>query len=95
MSQLELAYAPPFGEESLVAVEAIRPDVAILPVQRADRYGNSHSWGAHGVSIEAAHAARHVILLAEEIVTTFLATDFEGGRHARRVDQLTALEAEF
>ena len=33
--------------------------------------------------------------LAEEIVTTFLSTDFEGGRHARRVDQLTQLESEF
>ncbi|MGI9644905.1 MAG: ribose 5-phosphate isomerase B [Ilumatobacteraceae bacterium] len=33
--------------------------------------------------------------LAAEIVTTFLSTEFEGGRHARRVDQLTALEAEF
>lgn len=33
--------------------------------------------------------------LAEEIVTTFLATDFEGGRHARRVDQLSQLEAHF
>lgn len=33
--------------------------------------------------------------LAEEIVSTFLATEFEGGRHARRVDQLTALESEF
>ena len=33
--------------------------------------------------------------LAEEIVDLFLATDFEGGRHARRVDQITALEAEF
>ena len=33
--------------------------------------------------------------LAEEIVTTFLATDFEGGRHARRVSQLTDLENEF
>jgi len=30
--------------------------------------------------------------LAEEIVSTFLATEFEGGRHQRRVDQLTALE---
>lgn len=30
--------------------------------------------------------------LAEEIVTTFLATDFEGGRHQRRVDQVMALE---
>ena len=33
--------------------------------------------------------------LAEEIVDVFLATEFEGGRHARRVDQLTALEEEF
>ncbi len=33
--------------------------------------------------------------LAEEIVTTFLATPFEGGRHARRVAQLTELENEF
>jgi len=33
--------------------------------------------------------------LAEEIVALFLATPFEGGRHARRVAQLTALEDEF
>ncbi len=33
--------------------------------------------------------------LAEEIVTTFLTTPFEGGRHARRVDQIIALENEF
>lgn len=33
--------------------------------------------------------------LAEEIVTTFLETPFEGGRHERRVAQLMALEDEF
>lgn len=33
--------------------------------------------------------------LAEEIVTTFATTDFEGGRHQRRIDQITALEAQF
>lgn len=33
--------------------------------------------------------------LAEEIVTTFLTTEFEGGRHARRVAQLADLEEEF
>ena len=33
--------------------------------------------------------------LADEIVATFLATDFEGGRHARRVDQLSQLETDF
>ncbi|HNI34494.1 MAG TPA: ribose 5-phosphate isomerase B [Microthrixaceae bacterium] len=31
--------------------------------------------------------------LAEEIVTTFLGTAFEGGRHQRRVDQLMEIEA--
>jgi ribose 5-phosphate isomerase B len=29
---------------------------------------------------------------ADAIVATFLATDFDGGRHARRVDQITAIE---
>ncbi len=33
--------------------------------------------------------------LADEIVQTFLATGFEGGRHARRVAQLADLETEF
>jgi len=33
--------------------------------------------------------------LAEEIVDLFLSTPFEGGRHARRVAQLTELEKEF
>ena len=33
--------------------------------------------------------------LAEEIVDVFLDTDFEGGRHARRVAQLTELEEQF
>ena len=30
--------------------------------------------------------------LAEEILTLWLATDFEGGRHATRIEQITALE---
>jgi ribose 5-phosphate isomerase B len=33
--------------------------------------------------------------LADEIVDVFLATDFEGGRHARRVAQITELEEQF
>ncbi|MBM3718581.1 MAG: ribose 5-phosphate isomerase B [Actinobacteria bacterium] len=32
--------------------------------------------------------------LAEEILAVFLATDFEGGRHERRVAQLADIEAE-
>jgi len=33
--------------------------------------------------------------LAEEIVALFLVTPFEGGRHARRIAQISELEAEF
>jgi ribose 5-phosphate isomerase B len=33
--------------------------------------------------------------LADEIVDVFLATDFEGGRHARRVAQISELEEQF
>ncbi len=32
--------------------------------------------------------------LAEEIMAVFLATPFEGGRHARRVEQVMTIEAE-
>ena len=32
--------------------------------------------------------------MAERIVDTFLATEFEGGRHQRRVDGIAAVEAE-
>jgi ribose 5-phosphate isomerase B len=33
--------------------------------------------------------------LAEEVVDIFVSTDFEGGRHARRVDQISELETNF
>jgi ribose 5-phosphate isomerase B len=38
--------------------------------------------------------ARVGVGLAEEIVTTFLSTQFEGGRHERRVAQLADIERE-
>ena len=58
----------PFTGEELLAVRAIRPDVAILHVQRADSEGNAHAWGNYGVMREAAFAAKRVILTCEEIV---------------------------
>jgi len=58
----------PFTGEKLIAVRALRPDVTILHVQRADRDGNAHVWGNFGVMREAAFAARAVILTCEEIV---------------------------
>jgi len=58
----------PFTNEELLAVRAIKPDLAILHVQRADREGNAHAWGNFGVMREAGLAAKRVILTCEEIV---------------------------
>jgi glutaconate CoA-transferase subunit A len=55
-------------KETLLAVRAIVPDVAIVHVQRADKQGNAHCWGNFGVMIEGVRAAKKVILSAEEIV---------------------------
>ncbi len=55
-------------KETLLAVRAIVPDVAIVHVQRADQHGNAHCWGNFGVMLEGVRAARKVILCAEEIV---------------------------
>lgn len=60
----------PFSEdgEPVVLVPPLKPDLAVLPVQRADRFGNAHHWGNRGLVFEAAMAAEKVILLADEIV---------------------------
>jgi len=58
----------PFSGEQLLAVRALRPDLAILHVQRSDCDGNAHMWGNFGVAREAAFAAQRVILTCEEIV---------------------------
>jgi glutaconate CoA-transferase, subunit A len=58
----------PMGGEPLVLVPALTPDVAILHVQRADAAGNAHAWGNLGFTRDAFMAARHTILVAEEIV---------------------------
>jgi glutaconate CoA-transferase subunit A len=60
-------FSSPVSEEKLVAVRALRPDVAILHVQRADAQGNAHIWGSLGVAVDGARAARKIIIVAEEI----------------------------
>jgi len=58
----------PFTGEALAAVRAICPDIAIIHVQRSDRFGNSHAWGNLGIAREAALASRRILLTAEAIV---------------------------
>ena len=64
---------------------ALCNDLYTARLARAHNDANVLSIGARVVGVG----------LAEEILDTFLATKFEGGRHARRVAQLTDLEAEF
>jgi len=63
---------------------ALCNDLFTARLARAHNDANVLSMGARVVGVG----------LAEEILATFLATDFEGGRHARRVAQVMAIEAE-
>lgn len=58
----------PFTGEVLAATPALRPDVTILHVQKADRQGNVLVRGIIGVEKEAALAAKSVIVTVEEVV---------------------------
>lgn len=58
----------PYTGRDVAVLPPIRPDVAIVHVHRADAQGNAQTWGARGEIPEVAHAARRVIVTAEEIV---------------------------
>ncbi|HKW44718.1 MAG TPA: CoA-transferase, partial [Candidatus Eremiobacteraceae bacterium] len=62
--------ASPLSGEPLLLVEAIKPDVAIVHVQRADEFGGCHAWGNLGVMEDAVQAASNVIVVAEDIVSS-------------------------
>ena len=64
---------------------ALCNDLFTARLARAHNDANVLSMGARVVGVG----------LAEEILATFLATDFEGGRHARRVAEIAELEANF
>ena len=58
----------PFTGEMLTAVPALRPDVAVVHAQRADRAGNVLIAGIIGVQKEAVLSARRSVATVEEIV---------------------------
>ena len=58
----------PFTGETLMAVAALNPDVAIIHAQQADRQGNVQLWGLTGVQKEAVLASKRAIVTVEEIV---------------------------
>jgi len=58
----------PFTGEELAAVPALRPDVAIVHAQEADRQGNVQLWGIPGVHKEAVFSATRSLVTVERIV---------------------------
>jgi len=58
----------PFTGERLTAVPALRPDVAIVHAQEADREGNVQLWGIPGVQKEAILGSQRSLVTVERIV---------------------------
>ena len=69
----------PYTGQTLAAVPALFPDVAILHVHRADRFGNCQIDGYPHMDADIARAAHTVLVTAEEIVP-----EDEIRRHADR-----------
>jgi len=60
----------PFTGEEMIAVPALKPDVAIIHAQRADPAGDIQIEGTAGSDLELAKAAEKVIVTVEEVVPT-------------------------
>jgi len=58
----------PFTGKDTVLVPALNPDVCVIHVQRADKFGNAQYWGAMGSVQAAALASKRIIVSCEEIV---------------------------
>ena len=61
----------PFTGEKLAAIPAIRPDVAVIHAQKADRDGNVFLEGIIGVQKQAVLAAKRALVTVEEVVEEF------------------------
>ena len=58
----------PYTGKEILTVPAANPDVCIVHVQRADKYGNAQYWGALGSVAAAALCSKRIIVSCEEIV---------------------------
>src|SRR2546426_11605076 len=72
----------PYSGQELAAVQAIRPDVAILHVQEADELGNGRIYGSVYEDDLMARAARRVILTCERLISA---------EETARIPELTAI----
>jgi glutaconate CoA-transferase, subunit A len=58
----------PYTGKQILTVPAANPDVCIVHVQRADKFGNAQYWGAMGSVAAAALASKKIVISCEEIV---------------------------
>ncbi len=58
----------PFTGTEVMAIRAIRPDVAVIHAQQADHKGNVLLWGVTGIQKEAVLAAKRAIVTVEEVL---------------------------
>jgi glutaconate CoA-transferase subunit A len=75
----DMVVAPdPFGEGKVsVVAKAMRPDVAVFHVDKADRHGNV-SCGYAAEAVILAEASHHVVVTAEEVVDRLTQSDATG-----------------
>jgi glutaconate CoA-transferase subunit A len=59
----------PFTGETIALLPALNPDVALIHVQRCDRFGNAQLDGLQFMDIDIAMAAKRVILTTERIIS--------------------------
>lgn len=60
----------PYTGDSLAAIPALAPDVALVHAQRADAAGNVQIWGVDGDTVEGALASNRIVVTVEEIVSS-------------------------
>lgn len=60
----------PYTGEPVALVPAAKPDVAVIHVSRADKFGNAQVFGPLINKMEIARAAKRTIITCEEIVST-------------------------
>ena len=60
----------PSPDQTYLAIPALFPDVGIIHVHQADRYGNAQIEGISIVDVDLARASKRLILTAERIVDT-------------------------
>ncbi|MBW2561775.1 MAG: hypothetical protein JRE40_13090, partial [Deltaproteobacteria bacterium] len=58
----------PYTGKDQLTVPAANPDVCVVHVQRADKFGNAQYWGAMGSVATAALASKKIIVSCEAIV---------------------------